>query len=117
MATLAHCNLNSAPLKNRPLQGFEPPTFVSTVLCDQATGSAMDNAPALQEERADGHVRPKQEVMIRINVYMDVAQNKDHHKPPPLYRNINSDKNLPFDVFRLSNFIPITPLFKIFVST
>ena len=58
----------------------ESPTLVPTVLRDQATGSAMPNAPALQEEAAGGGheqhtfavrvILPKQEVKIRISVYM-----------------------------------------------
>ena len=44
------CKVNLALLKNGPL--------VSNVLHDQATGSAMHNAPVLPEERAGKHERP-----------------------------------------------------------
>ena len=37
----------------------ESPTFVYTVLRDQATGSAMYNVPVLQEETAGGHEQHK----------------------------------------------------------
>ena len=53
MATLG--NLNSPLLKFGPTPGSESPTFVPAVLLDQAMGSAMLNAPAMQEERAGGH--------------------------------------------------------------
>ena len=38
-------------LKSGPSPGSESPTFVSTVLHDQGTGSAMNITPALQEEK------------------------------------------------------------------
>ena len=81
------CKLNSTLLENGPAPGSESPTFVSTVLCDQAMGSAMHNAPALQEGM--GHERhtctlrailPKQGVAIGISVYMDAVLKKDQHK-------------------------------------
>ena len=50
------CNLNSALLKNG--LALSPP-FVSRVLRDQAMGSAMHNAPALQEEREGGYEQCK----------------------------------------------------------
>ena len=42
-------NVNTTLLKNAPGSGSELPTLVSTVLCDEATGSEMHNAPELQE--------------------------------------------------------------------
>ena len=39
------CNLNSTLKKNGPESVSKSPSFVSTVLRDQATGSAMHNAP------------------------------------------------------------------------
>ena len=38
--------LNFTFFKNGPASDSESPTFVCTVLCDQATGSAINNAPA-----------------------------------------------------------------------
>ena len=40
------------------MPGSESPYFVSTVLRDQAVGSAMHNAPVLEEERVGGHEHP-----------------------------------------------------------
>ena len=69
--------------------GSEKFAFVSTFIHNHATGSAMHNTSALQEERMGGHawhtctlrvILPKQEVMIGISVYMFL--NKDGHKAP-----------------------------------
>ena len=66
-------------------------TFLSTVPRHQATGSAMHNAPALQEERAGGQelrtctarvILPKQKGVIGISVYTDTIRNNDPCKAP-----------------------------------
>ena len=64
-------------------------TFLLTVLRDQATDLVMHNAAVLQlpnlvllHINSEGNFTPKQEVLIRIGVYMDVVQNKDRHKEP-----------------------------------
>ena len=58
------CDLNPALLKDGPTPGSESPTFVSTVFCNQATGSAMHNAPELQEETAGGDEQHKCAVSV-----------------------------------------------------
>ena len=101
------CNLFSALLKNGPVPGSESLTFVSSVLCDQTMGSAVNNAPALEEERAGAMNIPQCLLLlshyvgigctcaVRVNLPqtgsyhlnkcvhgMDAVQIKDQHKPP-----------------------------------
>ena len=77
MATLCTfpCNLNSLLLKYGLVPGSESPTFVSTVLCDQAIGSAIHKAPALQEEGVGGRERHTCTVTVIL------PKNKGQHKP------------------------------------
>lgn len=42
------------------MRGSENPNFVSTALCDQAKGSTIHRAAALQEERAGGREHPSE---------------------------------------------------------
>ena len=79
---LFSCHLNLALLKNGPASGSKGPIFVSTVLRDQATGSVMHNAPALQEDRVEGHEQHTYELKGILPQTGSRDWNKDQQKPP-----------------------------------